>query len=108
MITVRELAERQGRAFTLGEKRKPSEGKIRAACPFEYTEPGTVEKDQHHENGRRTAWLRGALDARADHLPASKQVNARFHMKPRAHARIYRHHLTKLEKKGYRPVDSAA
>lgn len=99
MITTRHLAYMDGRHWTLVQKRKPSEKAITEACPFTYTEPGTPEDDRKHENGRRTAWLAGATEAREDHVPASKlKIITRT---PRAERRAARHQARKLEKKGY-------
>ena len=109
MITTRHIAYMAGRAFTLGEARKPSEKKIAEACPFEYTEPGTPDADKKHENGRRTAWLKGATEARVDHVgPAAlkklAEVDpARFGNRrhPRTQRRRFYQAEAKLQKKGY-------
>jgi hypothetical protein len=98
-ITTRQLAFLAGRAFVLGEARKPSEKKITEACPFEYTEPGTKEADRKGENGRRAAWLKGATEARADHVPPSKRVEAK--RDPRAQGRHFYQREAKLLGKGY-------
>lgn len=99
-ITVRHLAYRAGRDFVLAESRKPSEKKITEACPFEYTEPGTPKDDRKGENGLRTAWLKGAIEARADHVAPSKRV------KVGRDARAQRRHdyqvAAKLLEKGYK------
>ena len=100
MITVRQLAYLDGRAFTLGESRKPSEKKITEACPFTYTEPGVPDAEKHGENGRRTAWLKGAREARADHVPPSKRVEAK--RDPRAQGRHFYQREAKLLAKGYK------
>ncbi len=98
-ITTRHLAYMDGRAFTLGEARKPGEKKIAEACPFEHTPVGTKDADKKHENGRRTAWLKGATEARADHMPPSKRVTPKRDR--RAQGRHYYQTESKLQAKGY-------
>lgn len=97
--TVRTDAFLQGRAFTLAEARKPSEKKITSECPYPYTEPGTPDADKLHVNGLRAAWLRGATEARADHVAPSKRVRCRCH--PRTQGRRFYQAEAKLLKKGY-------
>lgn len=99
-ITVRHMAWRAGRAFTLGEARKPGEKKIFDNCPFEYTETGSPDADKKHENGRRMAWLAGAFSARADHVAPSKRHTSTRH--PRAQARHEYQQRAKLQAKGYK------
>jgi hypothetical protein len=106
MITIRQIAYMDGRRWTLDQARKPSEKRIAEACPFEYTQPGTPDKDKKGENGRRTAWLAGATEARADHVgPASlkklAEVDPANRRHPRAQSRHEYQQRAKLLRKGY-------
>jgi hypothetical protein len=99
MITTRQLAYLAGRKWVLSQTRKPAEKKLAEECPFEYTAPGTPEKDQKHENGARTAWLAGAREAREDYVTPSKRTVSKRH--PRAQARRVFQQRAKLQAKGY-------
>lgn len=99
MITTRQIAYMAGREWVLSQARKPAEKKLAEACPFEYTEPGTKEIDRKHENGKRTAWLAGANEAREDYVTPSKRVVSKRH--PRAQARRAFQQRAKLQAKGY-------
>lgn len=75
-LTTRHLAYQAGRKFVRTQSKKPTQAKVDASCPYVYTPAGTPAIDQRHENGRRTAWLRGAAEALVEHVAPSKRPKA--------------------------------